>query len=661
MLDFHFVVVLFSRAMASTDTKHLTNTSWHAVVQGLAEMRNSDLSAYGADIILCSGSIKVLIHEILARRFTTIFDVFLTDSINDLKDENGVVVLILPYVSGQSLRAMSELLYSGQTRIISEKTMSDLDSLLTKELSCSVVIDTSEQKQVDDETLAVKNAKMMSPFEQTFEVKEPKTLTPYEQVTIKVDYDAHDEDMEDSYVSDDDFKDPDFKVPFANELPLPLPMPSAKREMAAKIEPTNGEFKFDEAALKALGREPTRKEKDSYVAKIGKKSDTNGLPFMCLLCGKRAKRPHDLIISHILMHTGERPWRCDKCPKAYISKNALKQHKLNHEAGGKPPSEKKYQCEMCPKSFVHKRSLEEHIRTHTGERPYQCELCPRSFSYDYLYRKHVEKIHKKDPSEASAVAAQLNEESGHIIIKDSTNDGTPADPPDIQLDEKLVESVGRPLTQVEQNQLFVKIGSIYHSWKPNDDFVGKWGSYSEESKGKYLCLVCGQFRDAGSSIKSHTKLVHKGIRPKKFKCPHCDHHSATSTQVQRHIRTNHTKEKPFQCEYCSSAFSTKTQLNHHVFTHTGEQKFQCKLCPKKFAINERLVVHMRTHTGEKPYQCHLCSAMFAAKSNLNAHVRGVHKESLYKCKFCSSTFEKRGKLEEHVKFYHSEGESKVLP
>jgi len=276
---------------------------------------------------------------------------------------------------------------------------------------------------------------------------------------------------------------------------------------------------------------------------------------------------------------------------------------------------------------------------------------------DYL-KKHVKKIHQKEPSEVSAVAARLNEQSGHMIIKDPTNNGIPDDPPDIQLDENLVKSVGRPLTHVEQNLLYVKIGSIYHSWKAIDDSIGVWSSYSEDKRGKYLCLVCGKFIDTVGVAKKHTELVHKGIKPKPNKCPQCDYHCASITAMKIHIRVKHTKEKPFQCEYCSSSFARKGQLQNHVTLHTGEQRFCCKLCPKKFATNDRLKVHQRTHTGEKPFQCHLCSAMFAAKFNLIAHVRGVHKELLYKCQFCSSGFEKKSKLEDHIALYHRAEESK---
>ena len=90
----------------------------------------------------------------------------------------------------------------------------------------------------------------------------------------------------------------------------------------------------------------------------------------------------------------------------------------------------------------------------------------------------------------SAVAARLNEQSGHIIIKDPTNNGIPDDPPDFQLDDNVVKSVARSLTQVEKNLLYVKIGSIYHSWKAIDDSIEVWSSYGEDKRGKYLCLVC---------------------------------------------------------------------------------------------------------------------------------------------------------------------------
>ena len=42
--------------------------------------------------------------------------------------------------------------------------------------------------------------------------------------------------------------------------------------------------------------------------------------------------------------------------------------------------EKPYDCEKCLKSFCWKSNLDVHKRVHTGDKPYQCEICMKSFN-----------------------------------------------------------------------------------------------------------------------------------------------------------------------------------------------------------------------------------------------------------------------------------------
>ena len=71
----------------------LTNQAWSLVLQGLNDMKKSNLFVLGANVILCSGRVKVCIHEILARKFTKVFQLFRTDNIlpEELRDENGEI------------------------------------------------------------------------------------------------------------------------------------------------------------------------------------------------------------------------------------------------------------------------------------------------------------------------------------------------------------------------------------------------------------------------------------------------------------------------------------------------------------------------------------------------------------------------------------------
>ncbi|XP_045113049.1 protein krueppel-like isoform X1 [Portunus trituberculatus] len=77
----------------------------------------------------------------------------------------------------------------------------------------------------------------------------------------------------------------------------------------------------------------------------------------CAYCTYTTKKKAHLV-THIRLHTGERPFACSQCQFSTVTKERLKRHIRIHTG------EKPYSCPQCPYRSAELGNLRIHMKTH---------------------------------------------------------------------------------------------------------------------------------------------------------------------------------------------------------------------------------------------------------------------------------------------------------
>ena len=202
-----------------------------------------------------------------------------------------------------------------------------------------------------------------------------------------------------------------------------------------------------------------------------------------------------------------------------------------------PPIRKRHICDACGKEFSRSDTLKRHRReTHENEmaNPIVCDECGLSFKRKDHLRRHLNCAHK-----------------GHV------------------LQCKYCEK-----TFTTRNKL------DYHTMIEHDR--------------RFQCDLCDKRFGSSTSFKRHV-AAHENSD---FRCPYCltDFETKEVANIHREVCKLTMK---YPCTVCGEAFKSKSSYQHHEATHF-DGKFPCHTCGIKFSFSTNLNRHIRTVHSKDP-------------------------------------------------------------
>jgi len=253
-------------------------------------------------------------------------------------------------------------------------------------------------------------------------------------------------------------------------------------------------------------------------------------------CDKTFSRPSRLE-THLLAHTGERPFRCDQCDKDFTRNAHLKRHKQVNHQGVKTVTPESFRCGQCDSLFANQYSLKKHVKKAHEVKQYPCDVCAKSFHKHHLLRSHMVE-HTGDP-----FPFRCNQ-------------------------------CGKPFKYA----MYLKRHERVH-------------------KG-YVCDLCNLTLEKWTDLHQHKASEHPPIQPVEIlSCDQCDKTFQNNFFLKKHKQVHIETRDTFHCpiEFCPRFFYFKNNLAQHIKGYHEGQKYLCSQngCTHKFFSKQRLLDHLQ--------------------------------------------------------------------
>ena len=393
-------------------------------------------------------------------------------------------------------------------------------------------------------------------------------------------------------------------------------------------------------------------------------------PFQCPQCDK-AFTVKGSLTRHLRTHSGDKPFQCPQCDKAFTVKVNLARH-LKGPLHLKGPSQI-YHCDPCGEKFSLNSDLTKHLRTHTVLEPlsirkgthkggarFVCSECKAVFTLQVDFEKHIQTYHQNSKTFVQAGRPDGSKEPGEPKKpmepgepKETMEPGEPMEPMELgepkavmePEEPKAVMEPGEPKKYKVQcdsiNRLRRCPNKKHVKSSPSEKaFTGEAEVARNCGERLYQCALCDKRFEEASSLRRHVRMLHSDVMP--LQCDQCDEGFIAKSTLIDHVRTCHN-EKSFHLNDMS-----KVELNETVENASTSVIIQSK------QINECSdMTQISDNQNVNRFECTQCKMLFRTEDRLHKHLAtATHKsEQRYQCDVCGKSFKTENHLKEHEKIH----------
>ena len=350
----------------------------------------SEISETVADLfIITSDGETVETHKLLFSLYSQLF----TNILEDMKSQDMVVVSVpMPSVI---VRNMIRILTEGRAYGYHQDHLlevSHLGSLLGIQFT-GLQVGSRKNKQVR----IAANIKLVDTVDDVSKQTELSETQPKDEVTVKIEQEGQQESSMENCkieegeevfvetvldVSDNDIKQKEHSViqKWEGWKWIDDENSSLSLILEKKIECPECGKKFRNSQLR--NKHLRRQHPALPPAKVE-----------CKECDKTFSSSQSLQ-NHSRLHTGEKPYSCDFCEKAFYQKGNMLDHKLTHDKESEEirmkREKRKVKCSDCGSLCASKAVLKSHkASVHSDATPFKCEKCDKSFKLSNGLRLHM--------------------------------------------------------------------------------------------------------------------------------------------------------------------------------------------------------------------------------------------------------------------------------